>query len=151
MTSKCETEPDNDDVTQEDQERFMKEALLMVTTFSVSLQLPFVHWHSEMQGEKALAAGETPVGCVLVLQGKIIGSGMNDTNRSMNVCLVQTPDPHVQRSCSLIIETRIGHKTCRIPRNRGSASDIPKVDFQASRSLRYCWAMRDVCFAAETV
>lgn len=37
------------------------------------------------QGEKALASGETPVGCVLVLNGEIIGSGMNDTNRSMNV------------------------------------------------------------------
>ncbi|KAE8552876.1 hypothetical protein EYB25_004255 [Talaromyces marneffei] len=64
MTSKCETKLEYDDVTQEDQEKFMKEALSM--------------------GEKALEAGETPVGCVLVLQGKIIGSGMNDTNRSMN-------------------------------------------------------------------
>lgn len=35
MTSKCETKPEYDDVTQEDQERFMKEALLMVMTFSV--------------------------------------------------------------------------------------------------------------------
>ncbi|KAH8690979.1 cytidine and deoxycytidylate deaminase zinc-binding domain protein [Talaromyces proteolyticus] len=45
-------------------EFFMKQALLM--------------------GERALEVGETPVGCVLVLDGKIIGSGMNDTNRSMN-------------------------------------------------------------------
>jgi tRNA(Arg) A34 adenosine deaminase TadA len=37
------------------------------------------------QGEKALEIGETPVGCVLVFDGKVIGSGMNDTNRSMNV------------------------------------------------------------------
>ncbi|OJJ33118.1 hypothetical protein ASPWEDRAFT_53162 [Aspergillus wentii DTO 134E9] len=43
---------------------FMKQALLM--------------------GEKALQTGETPVGCVLVYNGKIVGSGMNDTNRSMN-------------------------------------------------------------------
>ncbi|KAJ5090418.1 hypothetical protein N7532_009102 [Penicillium argentinense] len=43
---------------------FMKEALLM--------------------GEKALAAGETPVGCVLVHDDKIIGYGMNATNRTMN-------------------------------------------------------------------
>lgn len=32
--------------------------------------------------------GETPVGCVLVHEGKIIGAGMNDTNRSMNVSIV---------------------------------------------------------------
>lgn len=38
------------------------------------------------KAEKALAIGETPVGCVLVHDGKIIGRGMNDTNRSLNVC-----------------------------------------------------------------
>lgn len=43
---------------------FMKQALLM--------------------GERALETGETPVGCVLVYDNKIVGSGMNDTNRSMN-------------------------------------------------------------------
>ncbi|OQD68506.1 hypothetical protein PENDEC_c034G05141 [Penicillium decumbens] len=43
---------------------FMKQALLM--------------------GEKALQSGETPVGCVLVHNDRIVGSGMNDTNRSMN-------------------------------------------------------------------
>jgi deoxycytidylate deaminase len=32
-----------------------------------------------------LARGETPVGCVLVHRGEIIGAGMNDTNASMNV------------------------------------------------------------------
>ena len=37
------------------------------------------------QAEKALRAGETPVGCVLVHNDEIIGYGMNDTNRSMNV------------------------------------------------------------------
>ncbi|GFN10775.1 tRNA(adenine34) deaminase [Aspergillus tubingensis] len=37
-----------------------------------------------MMGEKALATGETPVGCVLVYDNKIVGSGMNDTNKSMN-------------------------------------------------------------------
>jgi tRNA-specific adenosine deaminase 2 len=37
----------------------------------------------EMAG-KALATGETPVGCVFVSNGTIIGSGMNDTNRSFN-------------------------------------------------------------------
>jgi tRNA-specific adenosine deaminase 2 len=46
--------------------------------------------HKEYMGkalemaEKALAMGETPVGCVFVANGKIIGSGMNDTNRSFN-------------------------------------------------------------------
>lgn len=34
--------------------------------------------------EKALTVGETPVGCVLVAKDTIIGSGMNDTNRSFN-------------------------------------------------------------------
>ncbi|KAJ5683179.1 hypothetical protein N7462_006344 [Penicillium macrosclerotiorum] len=43
---------------------FMKQALLM--------------------GEKALECGETPVGCVLVYNDQVVGSGMNDTNRSMN-------------------------------------------------------------------
>ncbi|PKX93238.1 nucleoside deaminase [Aspergillus novofumigatus IBT 16806] len=43
---------------------FMKQALLM--------------------GEKALESGETPVGCVLVHHDRIVGSGMNDTNKSMN-------------------------------------------------------------------
>ncbi|KAJ5935677.1 hypothetical protein N7466_005224 [Penicillium verhagenii] len=35
-------------------------------------------------GEKALLAGETPVGCVVVHNDQIVGYGMNDTNRSMN-------------------------------------------------------------------
>lgn len=34
--------------------------------------------------EEALAIGETPVGCVFVANGAIVGSGMNDTNRSFN-------------------------------------------------------------------
>lgn len=37
------------------------------------------------KGEEALASGETPVGCVLVHNDEVIGSGMNDTNKSMNV------------------------------------------------------------------
>jgi tRNA-specific adenosine deaminase 2 len=44
--------------------RFMREALHMA--------------------EKALALGETPVGCVIVHEGEIVGSGMNDTNKSLN-------------------------------------------------------------------
>ncbi|KAL9109941.1 MAG: hypothetical protein Q9227_005464 [Pyrenula ochraceoflavens] len=34
--------------------------------------------------ELALRTGETPVGCVLVYDEKVVGSGMNDTNRSLN-------------------------------------------------------------------
>jgi len=34
--------------------------------------------------ERALASDETPVGCVFVHDGTIIGRGMNDTNKSMN-------------------------------------------------------------------
>lgn len=34
--------------------------------------------------EEALAGGETPVACVLVLDGKVVARGMNDTNRSLN-------------------------------------------------------------------
>jgi tRNA-specific adenosine deaminase 2 len=37
------------------------------------------------QGEKAIELNETPVGCVLVYDNQIVGVGMNDTNRSMNV------------------------------------------------------------------
>ncbi|KAL2355379.1 cytidine deaminase-like protein [Cryomyces antarcticus] len=45
-------------------ERFMREAINM--------------------GELALRSNETPVGCVFVHDGKIIGRGMNDTNRSLS-------------------------------------------------------------------
>lgn len=45
-------------------ERFMREALHMA--------------------ELALATDETPVGCVFVREGRVIGRGMNDTNRSLN-------------------------------------------------------------------
>ncbi|KAF2457854.1 cytidine deaminase-like protein [Lineolata rhizophorae] len=34
--------------------------------------------------EGALRSDETPVGCVFVRDGKIIGRGMNDTNKSLN-------------------------------------------------------------------
>lgn len=65
---------------------FMKQALLMVSS------LPRVNTLSAeqiLQGEKALQSGETPVGCVLVHNDRIVGSGMNDTNRSMNVSLLR--------------------------------------------------------------
>ena len=61
---------------------FMKQALLMVR----NLLMPEIEACSlRYQGEKALQSGETPVGCVLVHNDQIVGVGMNDTNRSMNV------------------------------------------------------------------
>jgi len=63
---------------------FMKQALAMVKSIQNDLFLE-VYQANDTQGESALLCGETPVGCVLVYQDKIVGSGMNDTNRSMNV------------------------------------------------------------------
>lgn len=37
--------------------------------------------------ELALASDETPVGCVFVHKGEIIGRGINGTNASLNVCV----------------------------------------------------------------
>ena len=36
------------------------------------------------QAELALTSDETPVGCVFVKDGEIIGRGMNETNRTLN-------------------------------------------------------------------
>lgn len=38
--------------------------------------------------ELALASDETPVGCVFVHKGEIIGRGINGTNASLNVCQI---------------------------------------------------------------
>ena len=43
---------------------------------------------NDPQAERALASDEVPVGCVFVHQDEIIGRGMNDTNRSLNVCSI---------------------------------------------------------------
>ncbi|KAF1815145.1 cytidine deaminase-like protein [Eremomyces bilateralis CBS 781.70] len=48
----------------EEDEAFMKEALLM--------------------GESALENDETPVGCVFIHDGAVLGRGMNETNKSLN-------------------------------------------------------------------
>ncbi|KAJ4316307.1 tRNA(adenine34) deaminase [Neodidymelliopsis sp. IMI 364377] len=56
-----------DDMSSEDRayhERFMREAIAMA--------------------ELALTSDETPVGCVFVKDGEIIGRGMNETNRTLN-------------------------------------------------------------------
>lgn len=59
----------------------MKKSLEMVILYSRLYESG-----AEFQkGEMALTRGETPVGCVLVHDEKIIGSGMNDTNTSTNV------------------------------------------------------------------
>ncbi|KAK2810442.1 hypothetical protein FQN50_002931 [Emmonsiellopsis sp. PD_5] len=50
----------------------------------ITVNLRYMTISAVAEGEKALASGETPVGCVLVHNDKIIGSGMNDTNKSMN-------------------------------------------------------------------
>jgi hypothetical protein len=61
----------------------MKQALLMVRYLRKGW-IEDAHKYL-VQGEKALESGETPVGCVLVHNDKIVGAGMNDTNKSMNV------------------------------------------------------------------
>jgi len=57
-------DPTNNEPIQEHHNQFMLEALAIA--------------------EHALANDETPVGCVFVRNGRIIGKGMNDTNRSLN-------------------------------------------------------------------
>lgn len=46
---------------------------------------PCSHLRRRIQAERALASDEVPVGCVFVHRDDIIGEGMNDTNRSLNV------------------------------------------------------------------
>lgn len=82
-----------EDMTAEDRayhERFMREAINMVShcahllhfccTVSRIMELTN-HVH---QAELALTSDETPVGCVFVKDGEIIGRGMNETNRTLN-------------------------------------------------------------------
>jgi tRNA(Arg) A34 adenosine deaminase TadA len=61
----------------------MREAINMVKQLTPIL----FQENNRRQAELALSSDETPVGCVFVHNGEIIGQGMNDTNRSMNVCL----------------------------------------------------------------
>ena len=59
---------------------FLREALAMVPLFVPQLE------HSDVcQAQLALESGETPVGCVFVHSNKIIGRGMNETNRARSV------------------------------------------------------------------
>ena len=53
--------------------------------FHTDLEIHKGHMEKALKmAEKALATGETPVGCVFVADGKVIGLGMNDTNKSFN-------------------------------------------------------------------
>ena len=61
---------------------YMREALHLVPGLQV-LSLSALRLKS--QAEQALEIDETPVGCVLVANGSIIGRGINDTNSSLNV------------------------------------------------------------------
>lgn len=48
--------------------------------------------------ELALSSDETPVGCVFVHNGKIIGRGINGTNASLNVCVPHLLPPGIMIS-----------------------------------------------------
>ncbi|RDW66776.1 hypothetical protein BP5796_09525 [Coleophoma crateriformis] len=65
---------------------FMREAIAMVTLLPL-LNVPqniLSLTHTLQQGELALQTDETPVGCVFVHEGVIIGRGTNATNRTLN-------------------------------------------------------------------
>lgn len=67
-------------------EAWMREAIEMVALYRWSInRINALRW-CIIQGELALRSDETPVGCVFVHEGVIIGKGMNDTNKSLNVC-----------------------------------------------------------------
>lgn len=61
---------------------YMREALNVVRDWFIRGKYNFL---TSAQAEQALQSDETPVGCVFVYEGRIIGKGMNDTNRSLNV------------------------------------------------------------------
>ena len=66
---------------------YMREALKLV----INTRPPCLHESATFRililykAESALAEYETPVGCVFVFDGKMIGKGKNGTNRSLNV------------------------------------------------------------------
>ena len=60
----------------------------------------------------ALATGETPVGCVLVLDDIVAGEGMNDTNRSLNVRMLH----HESFRCMGAYETPLMSLCFRVTR-----------------------------------
>jgi len=58
---------------------FLREALAMV------LFVPPLEHSDICQAQLALESSETPVGCVFVHSNKIIGRGMNETNKARSV------------------------------------------------------------------
>ena len=69
-------------------EHFMREAISMVRSPCNLSQHPGSSQNNTdglSQAELALATDETPVGCCFVHNGKVVGRGLNDTNRSLNV------------------------------------------------------------------
>jgi tRNA(Arg) A34 adenosine deaminase TadA len=51
--------------------------------------------------ELALASDETPVGCVFVHEGEVIGRGINGTNASLNVTSSLQTNLHPQLSANI--------------------------------------------------
>lgn len=100
------------------------------------------------QAEKALRAGETPVGCVLVHNDEIIGYGMNDTNRSMNVSDWLTTWEIPEEWGSHLIQ---GNPTCRIPRHCRGFEVLPKVNAAIYWPLCDCWALRYVRLGSKAI
>lgn len=62
---------------------YMRKALDLVTIQHLLGRGLSAYWL--VQAEMALASDEVPVGCIFVCKDEIIGEGMNDTNRSLNV------------------------------------------------------------------
>lgn len=89
--------------------------------------------------ELALASDETPVGCVFVHDGEVIGRGINGTNASLNVL------PPLSTLIVVLIECT-GHPPRRIRRPSRDHGQAPTIHPQGHRSLRHCRAVHHVRF-----
>lgn len=116
------------------------------------------------QAELALASDETPVGCVFVHGEEIIGRGMNDTNKSLNVsncllicCLACLKDAthNFNTGHALCVNVppnvHSGHETCRIHGHLSNPRDSPRLHIALHRSLRDRRAMCNVRIYAPPV
>ena len=85
--------------------------------------------------EFALASDETPVGCVFVHEGQIIGRGINGTNASLNVSLdtMQRPETLPARGVNLysyqfrehaMPSSWLSRRSCRSIHNQSSTRPI---------------------------
>ena len=97
------------------------------------------------QAELALANDETPVGCVFVHGGRIIGRGMNDTNRSLNVGL-DVLSLRVRLRCSVP-----GHQACRVGRPGCHPAGPSLLRLARDGRLRERGAVHHVCLGAAAV